>query len=176
MWYYILKRTVLLPGTSYPGGESLKGSCSMALTGDRVESILAEVTRWAAKRKAIVAVALVGSWARGIARADSDIDLVLLTPDTLGFRHDARWLEEIDWASIGSPIATWRDADYGLLWSRHLHLADGTEIELGFAPPAWASVDPIDAGTFQVIAAGCRILYDPQGLLRGLVAQVEGGR
>lgn len=139
----------------------------------RVQSILAEVARWAANRGDISAVALVGSWARGTARDDSDIDLMLLTPDPLLFRQDNRWLNEIDWHSIGSAIAAWRDADYGIVWSRHVQLADNTEIEFGFGPLTWASVDPIDPGTFQVINDGCRILFDPQGLLEELVKQVK---
>jgi hypothetical protein len=143
------------------------------LTGVRVETILAKVVRWASHRGAVCAVALVGSWARGAARDDSDVDLVLLGPDPLWFRQHDQWLNEIDWHSVGSTVATWRDADYGILWSRHLQLADGTEIEFGFAPLAWASVDPIDPGTFQVVSHGCRILYDPQGLLEELVTQVE---
>jgi tRNA nucleotidyltransferase (CCA-adding enzyme) len=146
------------------------------LTGGRVEAILEKVCRWATKREDISAVALVGSWARGTAHAGSDIDLVLLTPDPLWFRQNAQWLNDIDWRSIGSMIASWRDANYGIVWSRHLHLADGTEIEFGFGPLAWASMDPIDPGTFQVISDGCRILYDPKGLLKDLISQAGDGR
>jgi hypothetical protein len=141
----------------------------------RVESILTETTRWAASRADIVAVALVGSWARGTARDDSDVDLVLLTLDPLWFRQSDRWLNEIHWGNIGSTVATWRDADYGIVWSRHLQLVDGTEIEFGFGPVTWASVDPVDPGTSQVVSDGCRVLYDPQGLLDELVTQVEAG-
>jgi hypothetical protein len=148
----------------------------MKVTEDKVGSVLAEITRWAAERGDLCAVALVGSWARGAARDDSDVDLVLLTADPLWFRQNDGWLNEIDWHSIGSTIATWRDADYGHIWSRHLQLADSTEIEFGFGPLVWASVDPVDAGTFQVISDGCRILYDPHGLLQTLIIQVEGDR
>jgi hypothetical protein len=140
-----------------------------AALAEQVRVILAEVTRWAAERGDICAVALVGSWARGAARPDSDIDLVLLTPDPLRFRRDYGWITEIDWVRIGASVAYWGDADYGPVWSRHLHLTDNTEIELGFSPPSWASVDPLDAGTRQVIRDGCRILYDPLGLLDQLV-------
>jgi predicted nucleotidyltransferase len=40
----------------------------------KVESILAEVLEWAVQSAAIAAASLVGSWARGTARKDSDID------------------------------------------------------------------------------------------------------
>jgi hypothetical protein len=148
----------------------------MMATEDRVESILAEITAWAAKRGDLGAVALVGSWARGAARDDSDIDLVLLTLDPLWFRQNDDWLSQLNWHSIGSPIAEWQDADYGIVWSRHLRLVDGIKIELGFGPLAWASVDPIDAGTSRVISDGCRILYDPQNLLQNLLARVGSNK
>ena len=139
-----------------------------ALT-EKVRAILAEIVRWAAERGDVQALALVGSWARGAAGPDSDIDLVILTPDPLRFRHDHGWLAEINWRSLGASPAYWREADYGPLWSRHVYLADSTEIEFGFAPPLWASIAPVDPGTQQVIRAGCRILFDPQGLLDQLV-------
>jgi hypothetical protein len=144
-----------------------------AALAQQVRVILAEITRWAAESRDICAVALVGSWARGTARPDSDIDLVLLTPDPLRFRHDHGWISEINWESIGASVAYWRDADYGPVLARHLHLTDNTEIELGFSAPDWASVDPLDDGTRQVIRDGCRILFDPQGLLGQLVRHVE---
>jgi predicted nucleotidyltransferase len=148
----------------------------MMATEDRVESILAVIVAWAAQRGDLWAVALVGSWARGAARDDSDIDLVLLTLDPLWFRQNDDWLSQLNWHSIGSPIAEWQDADYGVVWSRHLRLVDGIKIELGFGPLAWASVDPIDAGTSRVISDGCRILYDPQNLLQNLLARVGSNK
>jgi hypothetical protein len=139
----------------------------------KIDAILAEISRWAGGRADISAVALVGSWARGVARADSDIDVMILTPDPLSFRRDHSWMSEIDWDCMEASVADWRDADYGDVWSRHVHLVDGREIEFGFGSPAWAAIDPIDAGTFKVISDGCRILFDPQGLLGRLVAHVR---
>lgn len=37
------------------------------------------VTRWAAEREDVRGVMVVGSWARGTARMDSDVDVVVLT-------------------------------------------------------------------------------------------------
>ena len=53
---------------------------------------------------------------------------------------------------------------------------NGGEIEFGFAPPTWADIHPVDTGTQQVIANGCRILHDPRGLLKRLCAAVEPRR
>lgn len=134
------------------------------------DAILRLTASWAATQPGILGLALVGSWARGAARPDSDIDLVILTEDPERYRLDRSWLLDIDWALVGLPVIGWRDADYGALWSRHITLADAVEVEFGFSLPAWASTSPIDAGTRRVATDGLRILYDPQHLFATLMA------
>jgi predicted nucleotidyltransferase len=131
---------------------------------EQTESVLKAVLAWAAASDAIRAVALVGSRARGAARPDSDIDLVLLVVDPEAFRADDSWLDAIDWKSTGVRPTTRRDARYGALWSRHVRVDDGLEVEFGFAPLSWANRDPPDPGTRRVICEGCRVLYDPDAI------------
>jgi uncharacterized protein len=140
---------------------------------EKIKLILEEVAQWASSRADIAAVALVGSWARGTARIDSDIDLMILTDSLRLFRQDEKWVNEIRWADMNAEIADWKDEDYGVVWSRHVCLNDKTEIEFSFGSLSWASVEPVDAGTFRVISDGCRILYDPEGLFRELIATVK---
>jgi uncharacterized protein len=140
------------------------------------ERIIEIILEWARAQPTFEAVAVVGSHARGTARADSDIDLVLLTTDPEVFRRDATWLDAIDWSAVGARPSRWQDEDYGLLWSRRVWLEQNqSEIEFGFAPPSWANVDPIDLGTRRVVSDGCRVLHDPKGLLIRLCAAVAGG-
>ena len=47
-------------------------------------------------------------------------------------------------------------------------LSSDLEVEYGFASGAWALINPIDTGTYQVMSAGHRILYDRDGQLRAL--------
>jgi hypothetical protein len=141
----------------------------------RIEHIIRTVLAWATAQPKIRAVALVGSHARGTARQDSDIDLVLLVTDPRGFRADTTWIEQIDWQALDRRPQKWQDEDYGVAWSRRIWLAAGSvQVELTFAPLSWANVDPPDAGTRQVISGGCRILHDPDGLLVRLGAAVNG--
>jgi hypothetical protein len=138
------------------------------------ERIIEVALQWARAQKNILAVALVGSYARKTARPESDVDLLILTDEPTSFRTDTTWCHAIDWAAVKARPVKWQDEDYGLLWSRRLLLDyDGGEIEFGFASPAWADVHPVDAGTRRVIADGCRILHDPRGLLQRLCAAVE---
>jgi uncharacterized protein len=145
----------------------------VSMQAEKVSSILTYVVEWAAYRTDICAVALVGSWARGTARPNSDIDLMLLTPNPKGFRDDEKWINELNWEDVGFEINGWKDKDYGLVWSRHVYLEDGTEIEFSFGSPSWASTTPIDRDTFRVISDGCRVLHDPKNLLAELLAEIK---
>jgi predicted nucleotidyltransferase len=140
---------------------------------EKVDRILTKVTQWGSQREDISAVALVGSWASGNARIDSDIDLMFLTPNTSKFRSNEAWIDEIDRENIGSNVEDWEDEDYGLIWSRHIYLSDRTEIEFSFGLLSWASLDPLDSGTFGVVKNGFRILYDPENLLKRLLDKVS---
>jgi hypothetical protein len=135
-----------------------------------IKAILGWVIR---SQPGIRAVALVGSHARGTPRPDSDIDIVLLAKDAEGLRADATWVDQIDWPSIGAHPRIWADEDYGAAWSRRIWL-DRRGVELTFAALSWADVNPVNAGTRQVIAGGCRILHDLDGLLARLCGEMNG--
>ena len=134
-----------------------------------LESVCGAVATWARHRGDVHGLALVGSWARGAARADSDIDLVAIVTDPRSFRRSSDWIEEIGWPA---RVVGWTDVSYGALWSRHCELEDRTRVELGFSSPEWASCSPVDSGTALVIRGGCTILHDPAGLLDRLQRSV----
>ena len=143
------------------------------LHSEKVNAILTEVIKWASNRLDISAVALVGSWARGTARADSDIDLMFLTPNPSSFQNSLVWIDEINWESIGCEIEKWKDEEYGLVWSRHIYFKDEIEIEFSFGLTSWAFTEPIDRGTFRVVSDGFCILYDPKNLMNKLLDKVQ---
>ena len=140
-----------------------------------IDSILETVANWAETRSEILALALVGSYARGEAKPDSDIDLMVITSNTEFFRQNHDWMHEINWESINYKILTFNDAQYGVVWSRHIYLSslnnefNNIKVEVSFGLPTWASVNPIDSGTFAVVSRGCKIVYDPQGILTKLM-------
>lgn len=135
----------------------------------QIDPIVGKIMAWAALQTDIRAIALVGSCARGAARPDSDIDFVVLTREPSRFRADAGWVDEIGW-----HVRTRQDEDYGVAWSRRIVLEpNGTEVEVGFAALSWACIAPVDPGTRQVILHGCRVLYDPDGLLARLCKALD---
>lgn len=145
------------------------------MTQTQVEQIVQQVTEWARSHQHILAVALVGSQARGTAHAESDIDLMLLSEQPLLFKASTDWLSEIDWGTL--RIRKWEDITYGAVWSRHVYLhvddAGCVEVELSFGQPSWASIAPIDPGTQHVVRGGCRVLYDADEHLTQLVQFVS---
>jgi predicted nucleotidyltransferase len=131
-----------------------------------VERLLAVVCEWARSEPRVAAVALVGSWARGAARPDSDVDLVVLTPSPDDFLRDAGFAGRFGRVERSSV------EDFGRVTSLRVHYAGGRELEFGFATPDWAAT-PLDEGTRRVAAGGLRALHDPCGLLDALR---DGGR
>jgi uncharacterized protein len=149
--------------------EALTNRTDTVLTDPQVDLIVQVVLERATAQSKIRAVVLVGSHARGTARPDSDIDIMLLATNPDAFRADTAWVAEIDWHAIGIRLRKWRDEEYGAAWSRRIWLANcRRQVELTFASVSWATADPIDAGTRRVISDGCRILHDPDRLLARL--------
>ena len=142
------------------------------MTPAEVDRIIALITDWARQRPDISGLAMIGSWARGCARPDSDLDFVLLTDRQSEFQRDRDWPGAMAWDRAGFTLEGWEDAAYGAVWSRHFTLAPRAALELSFAAPSWASLDPIDPGTLRIVEQGCRILIDKNGALASLVASV----
>jgi predicted nucleotidyltransferase len=124
-----------------------------------VEQLLGILTSWSRQRPDVVALALVGSWARGDARMDSDVDLIVLTVDP---DADVDATDRIPGLVEGALILS---RDWGSITERRVLLPSGLEVELGIGPSSWASTDPVDPGTARVVREGFRVLYDPMGLL-----------
>jgi Streptomycin adenylyltransferase len=135
-----------------------------------IEEVLERAVAWARQQPDIRGLALVGSWARGSARADSDVDLVVLTS-----RRD-RYLEDDDWTAALGSARVLRTETWGPLTERRLLLEDGPEVEVGLAEQAWAATNPVDPGTRRVVTDGLRILHDPDGRLAALAIAASGGQ
>jgi hypothetical protein len=132
-----------------------------------ISAFLDAVATWAAGRPAVRAVALVGSYASGRARPDSDVDLLVLCDDPGTLLSDRAWL------GVFGEVAGVSPEDWGAISSLRARCAGGYEVEWGLGRASWAAVAPLDAGTARVVAEGFAPLYDPDGLLARLVAAVE---
>jgi aminoglycoside 6-adenylyltransferase len=116
------------------------------------------VAKWAAARSDVLGLALVGSHARGEARADSDVDFVVVCADP------ARYLANAEWVSAFGDVASASFEDWGKVQSIRVRYQRGPEVEFGIAGMDWTAVPP-DEGTAEVLRAGCIVLFDGEGLI-----------
>lgn len=121
-------------------------------------NLFAQIKAWAEKQGDISGVLLVGSHARGTARADSDMDLVILTT------QPARYLDSISFAETFGAVARWEKEDWGKVTSMRVKYRGGMEVEFGFALPDWIAF-PLEPGTRRVLSDGARIIFDREGSL-----------
>lgn len=131
---------------------------------DDVERFLASLVAFAEARDDVRAVALVGSRARGVARPDSDVDVVMLSTEPETYIDGDDWIRRFPGATL---LATRR---WGALTERRLLLGNGIEVDFGVACPSWASTQPLDPGTARVARDGLVVLHDRDGLLAQVVA------
>lgn len=99
---------------------------------------------------------------------ESDVDFVVLTDDKAKYLADDSWVA----AALGERAEFVRTAGWGVLTEWRVVLASGLEVEFGFVPRSWASADPVDSGTRQVVAEGCSPVIDREGAFARLIAAV----
>lgn len=139
---------------------------------NKLDKLLDLIKVFAESNERIIAVGLCGSYARGNARADSDIDLSILVNDKLKFKSST-WIETFDFDKINERLDFFEDKEYGRVWSRHVFLKSKVEIEFSFANISWADTENLDEGTRKVVSDGFKIIYDPQLILTKLVEKVK---
>ncbi|MEV5600812.1 nucleotidyltransferase domain-containing protein [Streptomyces sp. NPDC052299] len=132
-----------------------------------VAALLDRAVEWAGARPDVAGLLLVGSWARDAAREDSDVDLVLLSDDPA--LYDAESLTD-QWA-LGTFVTTRR---WGPITEWRFVRESGLEVELCVGSPDWAGTSPMDPGTRRVVSDGARSLYDPRGLVAGVIGACAG--
>jgi predicted nucleotidyltransferase len=158
------------PLPSWVRAASSVGLVSVALPPD-IEDAVARVVAVAQAAPGTVAVALVGSWARGAGCVESDLDIVVLS------EKPERWLDSHDWIEkVATDAALTSAQDFGALQERRLRLPTGLEIEIGIGRPTWGSTTPMDRGTRRVASDALHALWDPSGLLRTLLAALADER
>jgi predicted nucleotidyltransferase len=114
---------------------------------------LNEVSHWAAGQPDILAVALVGSYARDEATRASDVDLVMIAWEPATFLQDTRWAQ-----SFGT-ISRRRIESYGKVTSLRIWYSGSYEVEFGFTDETWSAL-PLDEGTKKVISDGLQIVFE----------------
>ncbi len=132
-----------------------------------VDQFLEKFKQWAANQDNIKAVALVGSYARGTAEPDSDVDLVIITNNPKSFLENDLWLQKF------GQVKGIKNEDWGLVRSKRVFYENGLEVEFGITTPEWAKINSVDPGTKKVISDGLKILYDKDCSLQKLLQAIQ---
>jgi uncharacterized protein len=123
---------------------------------EKAQRFLEQLQRWASENEDVRALVLVGSFAHGEARPDSDLDVVLLT------KNQHSYLGNTAWTSAFGRVSRVELEPYGTVTSVRAFYDDGFEIEFSIAPADWAA-KPFDAGTEGVARRGIVVLFDRDG-------------
>jgi len=124
----------------------------------RVDSFLFEFKRWAATEASILAVAFIGSHARGTSTTESDVDLVVV----VSFPNI--YLKHRQWTSLFGNVERDRIEDYGNCTSLRVWYSDGLEVEYGFVDESCAAL-PLGEGTRKIVTDGMKVIFERKPLL-----------
>ena len=133
----------------------------MASKQRQVHQFLTEFSRWAASQADILAVGLLGSYARNEATDTSDVDLVIIASKPETYLRDTRW------AQYFGTIDRQQFENYGKVISLRVWYSGGQEVEYGFTDETWSAV-PLDEGTKKVMSDGMQILSERGSILSRL--------
>jgi uncharacterized protein len=141
------------------------------MSPEETDQIVAAFCKWVNAQASLRALAIVGSWARGDARPDSDLDLLALTNDIGSWATSAERLCDPELGLTEQTIATAQSEVHGVARSWRMLLGTSV-VELTFADTSWANACPIDWGTWRVLSGGVKVLVDKDGLLEALLRAV----
>ena len=126
--------------------------------------LIAKVANWSQYDHRVVASGVCGSYARGKARPDSDIDFCILTKDPDSLLNERSWIHDLGAnARVAGSVE-----DYNLVQSIRVFYGS-IEAEFGVTDEAWMQL-PIDEETASVLNDGLQVLYDPEGRLAAAAA------
>lgn len=114
------------------------------------------LTAWGRENRGIEAVLLVGSYARGENREDSDLDVVILAENRVELLENQEFIHKF------GKVARTQTECYGACTSLRVWYKNGWELEFGLVLPSWAA-RPLDQGTRRVLEDGYLVLVDKKG-------------
>src|SRR5205085_9958739 len=106
----------------------------------------------------VVGIAMFGSQIHGTARKDSDIDVLILTPDV-----DKHFVNDGFVSCFGSFRYARREKWFSGETIRSFYREEHGQIEYNFVKPEWAEL-PANDEARRIIKDGMKIIYDPCGI------------
>jgi len=127
---------------------------------EEFECFVQNLARWADSEVNVIAALIVGSWARGTAHAQSDIDVVVICQHPVLYIEQHRGQQR--WLTTFGHVQSTLNEDYGLLQVLRAFYRDGMEVEFGFTSEEWLSNAQAKT-TGRILRDGMRIVCDRFG-------------
>ena len=124
-----------------------------------------ELLKFSSSNDDIVAVFLVGSYARNTYKNDSDVDIIIVTSDQNKYVSDTVWTH---FFGIIKKI----DVEYYGWVTAFRVFYESLEVEFGIAPLKWIQM-PLDAGTKQVLYDGYKVIYEKENILEKIKLEIQ---
>ncbi len=122
---------------------------------------LDSVKKWGEKEEQIRAIILVGSYARGSQKEDSDVDLVIISTNRRLF-----W--ESNFVDGFGRVTKFQKEDWGRVTSLRVWYDNNClEVEFGITTPVWLE-KPLDEGTRRTLSDGFKVLLDKDAFFKDI--------
>ena len=132
---------------------------------EHISRLFKQINAWSESQSNIIAIALVGSYARGDATELSDVDLVIITSSPEVMINNPAWIE-----NFGCPNKIHYE-DWGKVQSIRAHYPNGLEVEFDITDMNWLA-QPFDEGTVSVIKDGIQVIFEREGYLSTKLGQI----
>ncbi|MFZ5376297.1 MAG: nucleotidyltransferase domain-containing protein [Patescibacteria group bacterium] len=126
-----------------------------------------KLKKWAQGQLDILAIGLVGSYARNTATENSDFDVMILVEEP------SKYLLNNNWLNSFGKVERIIEEDWGAVKTHRVFYDNSAEIEFNIAHKSWAKTNPIDEGTIRPVSDGMKIIYDPEKILFKLMRAVK---
>jgi len=130
-------------------------------------NFISQLNAWLRTQSSIRGALLVGSHARGDATEDSEIDILLLVTKA------ELYLSATDWVHRFGTVDAIKKEKYGIATSVKVRFKNGVQVEFKVAPLPWATTNPVDEDTREVVLNGAKILWDADNLLNALFSSCK---
>ena len=111
------------------------------------------VKKWINKEEDIKGALLIGSYARGEERSDSDIDFIFVVEDV------DKWTGHINWVKNFGRLLSVSVEEFEEVKALRVYYQDSNELEFGFVTQEWLN-KPYVSTTQEVFDGGVKVLLD----------------
>lgn len=125
------------------------------------EEFISKLKEYAENTSHIESVLIVGSYARGTNKENSDLDIVIITSNKSDMITNQDFTQEF------GEVCKQQTEYYGACTSIRVWYSDGKEVEFGIVEPSWVTI-PLDTGTYQVLSDGYKLIVDKKRYFENL--------